>query len=163
MLHAKIEAIQALFAQSAFNENSAFQVKIKGNRLLIPYRFDIRQSTPKCIQSALQTRATNGFIRQQGLLQLLRTPCDFNTPFIIQLLSEYVLDIHLACIKYCQQQHQAFTGFAHENPCYLAKSIQRSISYWNAYYRQRYAHYHLFPAYQLLRNMQEQSELSHCN
>lgn len=157
MLQAQVNAIQTVLNTSAIDKNSTFQVIVQGNTLLIPYRFDSKESIPKLIKNTLQTRSSSGFIRHQGLLKLLNTPCDFNAPFIIQLLSEYVLEIHLDCIEYCQQHLQTFTRFAHENPCYMTKSIQRSISYWDAYYRQKYANYHLFPAYQLLRKMQEKN------
>jgi len=67
------------------------------------------------------------------------TPDKWTTPYIIQLIGEYVHEL-LPIIdkKVNESTLEFYTEFINENPKYWQKTESRMVSYWNAYYRHRY-------------------------
>ena len=123
-----------------------FIVKINGEFLDIPYRiyFELpnkNQLTEKelLILCCFFTRHHNGFTRQKCLEQIISSDEYWVTPFIIQLLGEYVIEM-LFVIKNNLDEKllRNMVRFSEENPIFFETTKHRIISYWNCYYRTRF-------------------------
>jgi hypothetical protein len=58
-------------------------------------------------------------------------------PFVVQLIGEYVVEIHGVIesnVAYLRQP--SYVRFVAENPTFIALTRQRVISYWDCYFRQ---------------------------
>jgi hypothetical protein len=88
-----------------------------------------------------------GFLREQCVAQLLLNPTPWTAPFVVTMLGEYVVEIVLrieaALIRADTAAPLAddavYAAFAGENSAFMATTTRRAISYWNVYYRLRYA------------------------
>ena len=124
-------------------------VLLNGESLQIPYRiyFDepdaIKEKalspTQKLILNCLYTRHYDGFLRQRRLENLTGCPESFIVPFIIKLLSEYVLQILDVLDHQLQTSNlNPYSTFVRENPLYWRYTKSRMVSYWNEYYRRKF-------------------------
>jgi hypothetical protein len=113
----------------------------------IPYRihFDLPNESQenklttcqKDILNCIYLRHHNGFIRHDRLNKLANCHDYWVTPFKIQLLGEYIVEILLTLEKHFNEKTILnFNKFIKENPKYWETTKRRVVSYWNEYYRE---------------------------
>lgn len=90
----------------------------------------------KIILNCIYLRHHNGFIRQKRLELLKDKNHYWVTPFIFQLLGEYVVEIIITLENNLNDTTlENFKQFIIENPIYWQQTKSRVVSYWNEYYR----------------------------
>jgi hypothetical protein len=71
------------------------------------------------------------------------------TPFVIQLLSEYIIEIDYEIEKHLNiTNRRLYTEFALKNPSFLKLCRERIVTYWSMYYTQ--IPFSEYPAYRVL-------------
>jgi hypothetical protein len=122
-----------------------FSVKIAGELVTIPYRLyhsptqiktvhltDIEKEIVDC----LLTRHHDGLVRQGHLERIIRSGNPWESPFVVQLLGEYSIEIigviydHLNALD-----HSLYREFLQANPEFFTQTAQRVESYWDRYHR----------------------------
>ncbi|MBG8552115.1 hypothetical protein [Hymenobacter guriensis] len=135
-----------IYNVSHFIHESEQVVKVDNEVLKIPCRLWFnepncdREAALTCLQktilNCIYLRHSNGFIRQRRLEKLVDTTDYFVTPFVFQLLGEYVLEILFVLDRHINEHTlNNYLKFIGENKEYSQKTESRMISYWNAYYR----------------------------
>lgn len=123
--------------------SDSFEVILDNEKLAVPYRIYFEEpkeqslnKTELLIVNCLFTRHHNGFIRQKRLEQILLSDEYWMTPFIVQLLGEYVREIILTIEdNLTENLLKNLRRFIRENPKFFETTKSRMISYWNCYYR----------------------------
>jgi hypothetical protein len=99
----------------------------------------------------LMTRHHNGYIREEAIVKLMKLFPSASIPYLVQLLGEYVMEIHLTIIaQITRQQKSWIKEFFIENVLYERTIRSRIISYWNCYYRFDYIKLKDYPVFQFL-------------
>lgn len=107
------------------------------------------------IEKVLLTRHHNGFIRAEVVAHLLKKNIlenyAFVVPYLIRLLGEYVREIW----QMIYQSKELFKvtsveQFVLSNPKFMQKTLDRTITYTNEYYRHDYKHYKDAEGYQMI-------------
>lgn len=122
------------------------EIILDGQKLIIPGRvyFDEPLDTTgntltvmqQTILNCIYLRHHNGFVRQKRLEKLIDKADYFVTPFVFQLLGEYVIEIlFLVDTLITDQTIDHYIKFITENQRYWQQTESRMISYWNEYYR----------------------------
>jgi Integron Cassette Protein Hfx_Cass5 len=126
-------------------ENSQI-IKVGNEDLTIPYRVYFNEPNQlveklltvnqQKILNCIYLRHHNGFVRQKRLEKLKAINEYWITPYLFQLLGEYVIEI----LEVIDKQHNNtildnFKQFKLDNPKYFIQTESRMISYWNQYYR----------------------------
>lgn len=122
-----------------------------------PYRI-YRSTTKKDVETmkdfeelGLMTRHHDGYIREIAIVKLMKLFPSESIPYVVQLLGEYVVEIHLAIIaQITPQQRSWVSDFFTENVMYESTIRSRIVSYWNCYYRSYYFKLNDYPTFQLL-------------
>ncbi len=139
--------VSSLIGKAKFNAEhpiaEPFEVILKKERLAIPYRIYLEEPTEQnlseielLILNCLFTRHHNGFIRQQKLERILLSDEYWVTPFVFQLLGEYVREIvEIIENNLFDKLLNNIIQFIKENPMFYEKTKSRIISYWACYYR----------------------------
>ena len=136
-------------------------VRIDEKLLHIPYRvYYEKQRILKSIDSpgeiglvalCLGTRHYDGFIREKCLRRLLAFDENWTTPFVVQLLGEYVIEIIQPIHeRFIEGIEKKYIDFFRQNVKYCLRLEQRAISYWDSYYRSRFHHYKEYTAVKAL-------------
>ena len=126
-----------------------FEVRLDGERLAIPSRIYFEEpqgwrlwrlnQTESLILDCLFTRHHNGYVRQSRLEQMLLSDAYWTTPFAVQLLGEYVMEILVTLENGLSERRiENFVRFVKENPEHFETTKSRVVSYWNCYYRARF-------------------------
>jgi hypothetical protein len=148
---------------NVFPPSSAFLVMQSGEQLRIPYRvyydkdwlrqglFNSTERNERIILTCLGTRHSDGHFRQEALEQLVGYEEAWITPYIIQLASEYVVEI-TAIVASNLKKRNAFTlaAFVRENADYLSTFETRVANYWSYAYRHVYPEKRLYPGFEVL-------------
>lgn len=138
-------------------------VSIDDETLRIPARIYCEQTivygltdTQKIILDCIYTRHHNGYIRQERLMRLIDNNEDWVIPFKIQLLGEYVIEIIEVLNKSIGKKNKyTYQKFIAENREYWQKTIDRIVSYWNAYYKWKFPERSNYPGFQILEKLIE--------
>lgn len=89
---------------------------------------------------ALQTRSNDGYERQRAARDLLADLQPWGAPFIVALSGEYIVEILDDIAEALTPEvEQILAAFVIDNQAFWATTKRRVTSYWNAYYRSRYA------------------------
>jgi hypothetical protein len=81
------------------------------------------------------------------LATLLTLDAYWVAPFVTQMLGEYVVEIVLPIEEALSTiDTGVYADFLIENPKYFGTTERRAISYWSAYYRDRYPELREYPA-----------------
>ena len=136
-------------------------VAVDGETIAIPTRIyspppaeaDLARltATQRLLLGCAYTRHHDGHLREASVRQIIGSDASFVTPFVIQLLGEYVLEI----VEFIHEQRgwieAAVTrGFVQANPTFLALTRQRAMSYWDCYFRHRWPKRAAYPAIRVL-------------
>jgi hypothetical protein len=133
-------------AKAAPSDVDIGPVRLAGEELHIPSRIyfpvpsakdvDELSETSRTVLSCIYTRHHDGHVREKHVRAILASPLDWVPPFVVQLVGEYVIEIqyviesNVACM-----QQQSYVRFLAENPSFIELTRQRTISYWNCYFR----------------------------
>jgi hypothetical protein len=133
------------------------QISIYGESIHIPYR--IYTNEPECtfseidkacrpILSCIYSRHHDGHIRQKYLQNIFSIQRIWVSPYILQLVSEYVVEIIESIqINISSFPKDGFAEFLENNGEYSEVLRQRIISYWNCYYRHTYPKFSDYPGF----------------
>jgi hypothetical protein len=152
-----------LMPTATFAPVGSFGVRVDGEPVTIPYRLyhpepvtaaaEALPPTLRTMLSCLYTRHHDGYVRQRHLRLVVEEPYPWVAPFVVRLLSEYVIQIvvdirdGLARIgDPASPLHAVYRRFAAENREFLYLTQQRATSYWNCYYRSSYPRRQDYPA-----------------
>ena len=121
-------------------------VRVSGEPVHIPARLYAAEpselelaalsDTQRDVLGCLYTRHHDGFVRQRHLHQILPCAHAWSVPFVVQLVGEYVLEIHHdieANLKRIDVDNLA--RFVGENRPFIERTRQRVASYWDCYFR----------------------------
>lgn len=134
-----------------------------GEPVVIPQRVYNPEPSPRfaaglspveaVVTAAIYSRHHDGFVRQRQLGALLDTDEPWAAPFVVQLLGEYVIQIHRDIERFVRRElplrpssRENLSAFLAENPRFGALTRQRAISYWSCYYRGLHASQDTYPA-----------------
>lgn len=140
-------------------EGAIGTVRVRGESLRIPHRvyFPDPRSLPALaptqhrIWSCIYSRHYDGLVRQTHVEKLLGTEEIWVVPFVLQLIGEYVLEIvELIDARRDVLRRPVYREFSAENPAFIDLTKQRAISYWNCYYRNRFARKDEYPGLRLM-------------
>ena len=135
----------------SWNKYKFINVNLNSNNIKIPYRIGINEvenklidnlnHTQKLILYCIYTRHHNGFIRQKYIEKLINENNYFITPFIIQMIGEYVSEIMIIIDKYLENNIENYIKFKYENKKYWKYLRGSMASYWDTYQRNKYPKY----------------------
>jgi hypothetical protein len=153
-----LSLLKKVSLKSEHDISEAFEIVVEAEKLEIPYRvyFEIPiienlTETELLILNCLFTRHQDGFIRQNSLKQILESNEYWTTPFVIQLLGEYVREILLTIEENLSDALlNNINRFIEENPKFFETTKSRMISYWNCYYRNRTSNEERYVGFRIL-------------
>jgi len=170
----RVDAVAVVKAmpRARLSAGDPFTVRVEGESVFIPVRVYHPEPRPwalgmlspvqRAMLACLYTRHHDGHVRQHYLAQVGELASEWVTPFVVQLLGEYVVQIVLdvrellAGVEVAGSAMRAVYGrFAVENPQFLDLTYQRAVSYWDRYYRGMYARRQDYPAFEVLRWLRE--------
>ncbi|MEP0005365.1 MAG: hypothetical protein ABJ387_13305 [Balneola sp.] len=103
------------------------------HRLLEPKSLS---QTSRTILACILTRHHNGYVREKYLNQIIDSDEYWTTPYLVQLLGEYVVEIlELVWDNFDSVNSSHLVDFVEENEIYWYKTKQRISSYWDCYHR----------------------------
>ena len=156
---------------SSVSPDSLGPIVLSGEQLSIPVRVYLKEpesdriasltNRQQLILSAILSRSSNGYVREKCVEQLLKSDEPWIPPFVLQLLGEYVLPIirvvqeHSAVLK-----RSEYRRFVSENPAFMQLLKQRTISYWDCYYRAMFPQLRDYPAFQMVESFKEEEALT---
>jgi hypothetical protein len=122
---------------------------VVGERVSIPYRIYSRQPGAKITASLDQeaavvlacayTRHHDGHVRERSAKTIIHVDRAWIAPFVVQLLSEYVVEIaELVLRNVAQMRPDTYQRFAMDNESFMRRTRNRIVSYWSCYYTGRY-------------------------
>ena len=141
----KIIPLETKFKFDLISSDS-YEVNINGEELKIPVRIYFNEpkeqnekhltERQKDILNCLYTRHHNGYVREERLKKLSDKPKNWKTPFIVQLLGEYIYELFPIIDKKVNGETLEFyQEFRNKNLKYWQQTESRIASYWNEYYR----------------------------
>lgn len=172
VLRADAVAVAKAMPQTRLPATGPFTVRVEGESVFIPSRVYPAEPGPsalgklspvqRAMLACLYTRHHDGHVRQRYLAQVGELACGWVTPFVVQLIGEYVvrivLDVRelLVGVEVAGSAMRAVYGrFAVENPQFLDLTYQRAVSYWDRYYRGWYARRQDYPAFEVLSSLRD--------
>jgi len=106
----------------------------------------------------LFTRHHDGHVREKYLRAVISSRLSWVPPFVIQLLGEYVAEIHLTIREHVDElDGEAYRQFVAENPAFIELTRQRVASYWNCYYRTSGSRLRDYAAHQVIEGLDASS------
>jgi hypothetical protein len=142
---------------------SAFTVTHRSERLRVPYRVyydpawlrngqnNTSDSVERIVLTCLGTRHCDGYFRQECLQKLVSYEEAWIIPYIVQLASEYVVDIaEIVASDLETRSTDLLAGFVRENADYLATFETRVANYWSCYYRDIYPEKKSYPGFKVV-------------
>lgn len=143
-MHSEVNSLlEKLLWKRKHNSAECFPIKLGEETIHIPYRIYYDEQYPKnltnkeiLVVDCIFTRHHDGHVRERHLKNILKINSSLVTPFIAQLIGEYVIEI-LAVIK--ANLSPALIGnlinLKKDNPEFLKKTEDRIQSYWNCYHK----------------------------
>jgi len=121
-------------------------VLVAGEALHIPRRFyspeppaealDSLGASARTVLACLYTRHNDGHVRERHLRYVISSTAHWVPPFVVQLLGEYVLEVHRVIVSNVNHLDQpSYVRFVAENPTFMQLTRQRVVSYWDCYFR----------------------------
>lgn len=100
---------------------------------------------------SLYTRHHNGHIREIAILTLMNEFPTESIPFVVQLLGEYVVEIHQRISQEITlAQRKLIIEFLNKNPKYTQTICSKVASYWDCYYKWTYQRLEDYPAFEII-------------
>jgi len=149
------------------DSSGSFQVCLSKEKLTIPYRvyYDSKRlidtkglnQIQKDILNCILTRHHDGFIREKCLIDILKSDKEWTSPFIFQLIGEYVLELDKIILNNLDKNNiHKLTKLIIDNPDFAEKTESRVISYWDCYYRNEYPKKEDFVGLKIIRLLKDE-------
>ncbi len=140
--------LKAYYEGELSSSHPHVEVNVCNESMTIPYRvyykeiletqWDALTDKQKVIFSCLNTRNSNGYVREKYLRFLLQSEEVWCIPYILLLLGEYVSHISAVVMGQVELLDKTdYQKFASDNPILMDNLIYRTVSYWDCYYRHR--------------------------
>lgn len=165
-IRAKADSLlKKISLKSEHKISQTFSVMLNGEKLEIPDRIYFEEVSEEnldkielLILNCLFTRHYNGFIRHRNLKSILSAKEYWISPFIFQLIGEYVIEILFEIEKdFSDNLLTNLAKFSQENPEFYRLTKSRVISYWNCYYRSRFKNFKTYTGFKILEKINAQS------
>ncbi len=135
-------------------------IVISGESIHIPSRFYAPEPIAETfagfgnlnhiILACIYTRHHDGFVRLKYVKKLFLQNEIWVSPFVLQLIGEYVIEIIEAISQNASSLPiKTYNEFIKENPSFAYLLKQRIVSYWDCYYRFQYPHFKDYVGYQI--------------
>lgn len=128
---------------TTYKSTECFSINFDSEIINIPYRIYYDEPDQQKLTDAetfllncIFTRHYNGHVREKMLRRIVASNNYLATPFIVQLLGEYVIEI-LIVIKnnLTLKQLDNFIKLKNDNPKFFEITEKRVQSYWDCYYK----------------------------
>ena len=135
---------------------------VGGEAFAFPYRVYYPPQRIASVTSSLEgdarvlalcliSRHHDGHVREAAIRDSHFIERPWSTPFAVQLLGEYVVEIGRAVEDQISSLGVTpFVNFARENPNFMETTRRRAISYWDCYYRIVYKDLKEYPCFRAL-------------
>jgi hypothetical protein len=166
---ASIVAMRLTSGATCSASPNGFVVVVAGETIAVPERLYFEEVTLRSNYSAtglaildcLQTRHHNGFVRERALRQVLARNTPWSIPFVVRLISEYVIEIlDLIDTRWAEIDGPVLGEFLVANPGFHSLVRRRVISYWDCYYRGAYPRWDNYLGFRLLNRMDKAVEVA---
>ena len=108
----------------------------------------------RVVALCLISRHHDGQVREAAVRNSHFVERPWSTPFAVQLLGEYVVEIGRAVEDQISTLGvRPFVNFARENPNFMETTRRRAISYWDCYYRNLYKTLEEYPCFRALQTI----------
>ena len=143
-----------------------FQINLDGQTINIPYRIyydePVQQNltdTETFLLDCIFTRHHNGYVREKRLRRIITSDNYLATPFIAQLLGEYVIEI-LTAIKdnLSSTLLNNLIKLKADNPKFFVMTQKRVQSYWVCYYKWTVPKKIDYVGFQILNTMKKRTQ-----
>ena len=152
----------------ALSSDDIEKVHVLNSTLSIPYRIyfkrpdiyyfpppiseiptiDESNKTAYSIFNCIYSRDDNGYFRQACLERLIPLSDPWIPPFVLKLLSEYVIEIiEVIAASVEKLNFELYEMFIRNNPFFITKMKKRIISYWACYFIHQYKTFTDFPGF----------------
>lgn len=130
-------------------------MRLSDETIKISYRYygKVVEDTGNYTLACLQTRHHNGYIRQGAVESLLNRTIanEMIAAHCLLALCDYVIEISMAVVDKCSDDlREVMIELIDTNQDVFDYIKAKCISYWNEYYRDRYAIYKEYPPYKFL-------------
>ena len=158
--------LDKLLLIAELNSTDCFQISYEKEVLSIPYRIYYVEpiqhnltDNEKLLLNCIFTRHHDGYVREKHLKSILMSNNYLATPFIAQLLGEYVIEI-LNVIKNNLSNGllDNLIRLKADNKLYFYKTEQRIQSYWDCYYRSKFSEKTGYVGFQILKAITEREQ-----
>ncbi|MET7977334.1 hypothetical protein ABZW44_30820 [Streptomyces mirabilis] len=164
-----VQSVLAVMPDARLAPAESFKVvEVQGETVAIPYRIYNEEpdtggserpltETQQVILHCLYSRHSDGRVRQRHLEKIMASSEPWVVPFVVQLASEYVLEIldtiglgvpGLAAPGSADRRR--YGEFIERNPDFFARTERRVVSYWSCYYRWKYEVFGTYPGSALM-------------
>lgn len=157
-----ISISERLNLDSRIEPHPGYTVTLDGGEIEIPYRIyyeipdkSIFGEIENQILSCYFTRHYDGFTRESNLREIIKNKNYFVTPYVIQLIGEYVVqNMQVILDNIDVPLLENIKRFKSENKIYFNKTVARVNSYWDVYYkRAEYPKWDQYPGNKILRTI----------
>ena len=147
------EEVKSIFKnhsiKTIYETKRFFKVSVNDEELKIPDRIyyddkileNLNEFTQvqQDILNSLYSRHHDGFVRQKCIAKIIASPHSWTVPFIIQVISEYVIEIlDEVNDRIISLDEINLKSFLLSNKGFYKIAKDRVASYWNCYYRMQY-------------------------
>jgi hypothetical protein len=144
-LQSEVDAVLAVMpAGPGYERDNDDSVSIQGEKVKLLGRIYSPEPSPdamgslsqgrRLILSCLYTRHHDGHVRERQVPNLMVDE-PWVAHFVLQLISEYVIEIYRAVEDHAEHIHrETYQAFAAENPKFMSLVRSRIVSYWKEYY-----------------------------
>lgn len=140
-----------------------FKVSVNDEELKIPYRIyydkkileNLNEFTQvqQDILNSLYSRHHDGFVRQKCVSKIITSNHSWTVPFIIQIISEYVIEIlNEVNDRIISLDEINLKNFLLSNKEFYKVAKDRVTSYWDCYYRMQYPTKENFVGFKILKH-----------
>jgi hypothetical protein len=149
------------------NSSDYFTVLIDEEQINIPLRIYYEMPNTDCLTkdeififNCFFTRHCDGHVREKCLKNILHSKDYIITPFVVQLLGEYFIEI-LQIIKEGLNKEilENIIKFKIQNPKYFDTVTRRIYSYWNCYYRELFSRRENYVGFEILQIIENHRDL----
>lgn len=137
--------IASLIKFNDYSVHNKIQVSVDNENFIIPYRVYFNKISTWKIQSlsdqqkimlaCLYSRHHDWYIREEMLRKLSWSNKNFTIPYVVQLLSEYVIELFpIIDAQINENNIEEYHKYYKANQIYFKKVEKRIMSYWNVYY-----------------------------
>jgi len=153
----------ATFVDDGYRKTST-RMEVLGKPIYVPRRFHFLNTVERAdindgafpAAQCLLTRSTDGHLRQRALNAIINLRESWIAPFVVPLIGEYVVEIVEDIQASLSSLDQGiYSNFVRENRDIMRTVRSRAVSYWDAYYRDRFPDRAAYPGLVALRQLEE--------